>query len=217
MMAKTLLTQVFPGQDPSWYDEVCEQALTRSYGAGELIIRPGEKMEQVMFVTEGLIKVYRTMPDGSVYFLYFIGPGEACVLSLQCLNQHRQQPVMARAVSSSEVLMVPAKTAKEWATQYPAWNNYITATYFKRIGDLLCTIDSMAFQQMDVRLLSYLENQALYIGKNIPLTHQEIARDMNTSREVISRLLKKLEAKGKVILHRSSVEWIGEAQTTMAS
>jgi CRP/FNR family transcriptional regulator len=93
--------------------------------------------------------------------------------------------------------------------KYRSCNNYVLNSYRERFEELLVTLDHVAFRNMDERLEFYLKRQQQQMGNDIPLTHQQIADDLNSSREVISRLLKSMEKNNRVILHRNSIEWRG--------
>ena len=97
---------------------------------------------------------------------------------------------------------------EKWMIRYKSWYQFVITSYRNRFQELLKTIDAIAFNSMDERLEFYLKNQVIKMGKNLKITHQEIANDLNSSREVISRLLKKMEAKNWLIIHRNSIEWI---------
>jgi CRP/FNR family transcriptional regulator len=115
---------------------------------------------------------------------------------------------MAVAVEETEVLMIPIQYMDELMTKYKGWYYFVLETYRSRFEELLVVIDHIAFKNMDERLEWYLKQQAAKSGPNIHLTHQQIANDLNSSREVISRLLKKMEKNGAVILHRNSIELV---------
>jgi CRP/FNR family transcriptional regulator len=125
-----------------------------------------------------------------------------------CATRNQQSEIMAVAVEETEVLMIPIQYMDELMTKYKGWYYFVLETYRSRFEELLVVIDHIAFKNMDERLEWYLKQQAEKSGNNIHLTHQQIANDLNSSREVISRLLKKMEKNGAVILHRNSIELV---------
>jgi CRP/FNR family transcriptional regulator len=160
-----------------------------------------------MLVLSGLLKVYREDEDGNEFFIYYLRPGEACALSLVCAARHEESPIMAKTVQDTAVVMVPVEVMSTWMQQYKSWYQFVVETYRSRFEELLQTIDGIAFKNMDQRLEAYLLKAVELQGtKIIAVSHQEIARELNSSREVISRLLKKMEQMGKVVLNRSSIE-----------
>jgi CRP/FNR family transcriptional regulator len=116
---------------------------------------------------------------------------------------------MAKAVKDTEVISIPLAYMDEWMSKYKSWYHFVLETYRSRFEELLVTIDHIAFRAMDERLEFYLKKHVQTLGSNvIPISHQEIADELNSSREVISRLLKKMEQLGKVKLQRNSIEVI---------
>jgi CRP/FNR family transcriptional regulator len=97
---------------------------------------------------------------------------------------------------------------EDWMLRYRSWNQFVIRTYRSRFEELLQTVNAIAFKNMDERLEFYIKRHVQQLGKQVKLTHQEIANDLNSSREVISRLLKKMEKEGWIIMHRNSFEWI---------
>jgi len=166
-------------------------------------------MRFTMLVVEGLVKLYREAEDGSEFFMYYIQPGSACALSMICSTKQETSEVKASAVEKTTVLTVPTSLMDELMKTYKTWYYFVLETYRARFEELLLVIDHISFKAMDERLEFYLEKQHLELNtRTLMLTHSEIARDLNSSREVISRLLKKMEQQKKVILHRSYIEYL---------
>jgi CRP/FNR family transcriptional regulator len=126
-----------------------------------------------------------------------------------CAMRHETSGIMAIAVKDSILISVPLTLMDTWMGTYKSWANFVLGTYRARFEELLTTIDDVAFRNMDERLEFYLQRQSENLGNLLPLTHQQIADDLNSSREVISRLLKKMEQLGKCKLHRNSIEFLG--------
>jgi len=123
--------------------------------------------------------------------------------------KHQTSEVLAKALTDVVILSIPLDYMDKWMQQYKSWYQFVITSYRERFEELLKTIDAIAFSNMDERLEFYLKRQVAQLGSNLKLTHQEIANDLNSSREVISRLLKKMETKHFLILHRNSIEWLG--------
>ena len=139
--------------------------------------------------------------------MYYLKPGEACALSMVCAAKHEASPIMAKTVVETEVMMVPVDMMGEWASKYKSWYLFVIETYRTRFDELLITLDNVAFRSMDERLEFYLKRaRDVQQTNTIEISHQEIANELNSSREVISRLLKKMEQKGLVGLHRNAIE-----------
>jgi CRP/FNR family transcriptional regulator len=160
-------------------------------------------------LVEGSVKVSRENDDGRELFLYYLHPGEACTMSFTCCMMNKKSQI--RTVAEDNVMMIgiPVRYMDEWMSRYQSWKNFVLTSYDERMLELIQAIDSMAFQHMDERLLEYLEKRAqAQQSESIEATHQEIAYDLNASREAVSRLLKQLERSGRVKLGRNRIELV---------
>jgi CRP/FNR family transcriptional regulator len=139
--------------------------------------------------------------------MYYLNAGKACAISLVCALGTETSGLMAKAVTEATVLSIPLQYVDEWMGKYKSWAQFAVSTYRERFDELLQTIDHIAFRNMDERLLFYLKRHQEKFKTNIISTSfTDIAQDLNSSREVISRLMKKLSEKGIVELHRSHFE-----------
>ena len=127
-----------------------------------------------------------------------------------CAAKHETSEVLAKAMTDVTALSIPLEFMEQWMSQYKSWYQFVITSYRNRFEELLKTIDAIAFTNMDKRLAFYLKTQVNKLGVNLKTTHQVIASNINSSREVVSRLLKKMEAKGWLVLHRNSIEWLKE-------
>ena len=209
-MSKTVITleKALPSLETDLISELEEKASVHHYAAGETLVKKGQYFKSALIVIKGLVKIFREDEDGNEFFIYYLEPGQACALSMVCASRQETSEIMAVAVKDAEVLTIPFVIMNEWMTKYKSWNNFVLASYRQRFEELLVTLDHVAFRNMDERLEFYLKRQAEKLGNHLPLTHQQIADDLNSSREVISRLLKNMEKNKRLILHRSSIEWI---------
>ena len=187
-----------------------EHATLRHFKAGETLMLTGQYFRSTMLVAEGRIKLYRGGDEGEEFFMYYLEPGNACALSLICSANQQKSEVIAKAVEDTTVISIPTTLMDQWMREYKSWYYFVLETYRLRFKELLEVIDSIAFKGMDERLEFYLKRQIKNTGSNqLKITHQEIANDLSTSREVISRLLKKMEHQGKVSLNKNYIEWNG--------
>lgn len=139
--------------------------------------------------------------------MYYLQPGQACALSMVCASSHETSQLMVKAVAATDVILIPLQFMEQWMSEYKTWYQFVIETYRSRFEELLITIDHIAFRNMDERLAVYLKKHQQILNQNIiPITHQEIANELNSSREVITRLMKKLAERGKIIIHRNAVE-----------
>ncbi|HMR91762.1 MAG TPA: Crp/Fnr family transcriptional regulator [Chitinophagaceae bacterium] len=199
---KTLFSQFEPG-----LTEAIEQdAVIKEYKAGETVMRTGQFIKSAALVIEGRIKIYRENQEGGEFLMYFLGPGQACAVSLICALQARGSEVTAVAEEDSTLLMLPVQAMEQLMSEYKSWYQFVIQTYRSRFDELLNVIDHVAFRNMDERLRYYLQRYTDNTGrKNIELSHQQIADDLHSSREVISRLLKKMEQRGELVLYRNMI------------
>jgi len=201
--------KLFPQFEPELLEILDKNAIERSFHAGEEIVRTGQYIKSTVLVLSGRIKIYRQNDEGSEFLIYYLGPGEACAVSLICALQSQTSEITAKAVEDTEVIMLPVQLMDDLMIKFKSWSHFVIQTYRNRFDELLTVIDNIAFKNMDERLEFYLKRSKTDSGKLIlNLTHQEIADDLNSSREVISRLLKKMEQLGKIKLNRNSIEII---------
>lgn len=201
--------ELFPQFEPELVAIIEKEAVQRSFKTGDIIMRTGQFIKSTAIVLEGSIKIYRENEDGGEFLMYYLGPGQACAVSMICAIQSQTSEITAVAEENTEVLMLPVQLMDELMTRYKSWYHFVIQTYRSRFDELLSVVDNIAFRNMDERLEFYLKRYIDKAGKkNIDLSHQQIADDLNSSREVISRLLKKMEQRKMVILHRNMIEWI---------
>jgi len=208
-MDRLLLTAIFPLFEPALQDDLLLRSSVQQFNAGEPLMRTGQYFRSTMLIVSGLVKVYREDEEGNEFFMYYLQPGQACALSMVCATKQQTSQVMVKAVKDTMVLAIPLSFMDAWMATYKSWHQFVLETYRSRFEELLVTLDHVAFRAMDERLEFYLRQhqQTLQTG-TITINHQEIADELNSSREVISRLLKKMEQLGKIKLHRNAIEII---------
>jgi len=182
-----------------------ENSTLKHYSAGDSVLRQGSYISSAVIVRSGTLKVFRLDEDGNSHFLYFLSEGELCVLSALCCLRMRQADMRAVAYTPCEVLFVASPLPESWMQDYPEWNRFMLQSFNVRMSELLDTFDSVVFGHLDERLIFYLRQHFRVSGNVLSLSHQQIAEELNSSREVISRLLKKLEDAGFVEVNRNFV------------
>ena len=207
-MNKDLYRSLFPAFEDELLAELAKLEV-RAYPAGAQLIRTGEYFRSTMLVIKGVVKVYREDEEGNEFFMYYLEPGQACALSIICASGNKASQVMAVAIQHTEVVVIPLPMIDVWVMKYRSWYKYVQDTYRCRFEELLLVIDHVAFRNMDERLVFYLKRHQEKLHSNIINTSfKDIAIDLNSSREVISRLMKKMADKGMVRLHRTHLEVI---------
>ncbi len=205
---------LFPQFEPALRNFLIEHAGIRHIEAGEQVMKTGQYMKATVLVAQGRIKLYREGEEGEEFFMYYLEPGNACALSMVCATKQQASQISAKAIEDSTLITIPVGLMDDMMKQYKTWYYFVLETYRSRFEELLTVIDDVAFRSMDERLLIYLRKQYRQLNtREIKLSHSEIATDLNSSREVISRLLKKMEQRGLVALHRNYIEWL-EKQAT---
>ncbi|MFN4007366.1 MAG: Crp/Fnr family transcriptional regulator [Chitinophagaceae bacterium] len=198
--------EIFPGFEQDLIDEVTTHAQLKHYLPEEIVMKTGQNIRSTMLVVSGTIKVFREDDEGNEYLMYYLQPGQACALSLICASRRETSQIMAKAETAAEVLTVPLEQMERWMGQYRSWYAFVIDNYRSRFEELLQTIDQVAFRNMDERLVFYLRKYQTTMKTNILTTSfTEIAQELNSSREVISRLMKKLAERGVVELQKQHV------------
>ena len=175
---------------------------------GETLMEVGSIIRSVPILLEGSIKVLREDDDGNEILLYYLNSGETCAVSLTCCMTNEMSSIRAVTNEPVRMIQIPVKFMEEWM-KFPDWRQFVMGTYRARVEELLNTMDSIAFHRMDERLISYLRKMAdMGNLRELGISHQDIATDLHTSREVISRLLKSMEKKGMIELGRNRIKLI---------
>jgi CRP/FNR family transcriptional regulator len=187
-------------------DQVKQSGQIKSFAADTVIINEDSYIKSIPIVLKGSIRVMRTDDDGKEILLYYIRPGESCIMSFLGGIHHETSKVKAIAEEDVEILMIPLEKASEWIKEYPEWTDFIFKLYHKRFEELLGVVNAVAFQKLDTRLLQLLEQKAtLHGNKEIAITHQQLADEMGTSREAVSRILKQMENANLIKLGRNKI------------
>ncbi len=193
-------------------DEIAEGGQLFHYQAEEVIMDFESYVKMVPLIVDGSIKVTREDErDGKEMILYFLGPGETCSMSFTCCMMNKKSQIRTQAVEDTTLIGIPIRYMDAWMSRYQSWKNFVMQSYDAKMMELVRVLDSVAFEDMDRRLQKYLRARAKSIGtRELQVTHQEIASDLNASREAISRLLKKLENIGEVELGRNRIKLLSE-------
>lgn len=187
--------------------EIQEVGHYAEFKIGEEIMDYGQEFKYVPLLLSGAIRIMREDDNGNELLLYFLERGDTCASTLNSGFGKRKSEIRAEAETDVKLILIPLEKLDEWMCVYDEWRKFILESFYSRVNELLDVVDSMAFHQLDERVLQFLKDKAMVSGKAIlKVTHQEIARDLNSSRVVISRLLKKLENKGIIKIGRNQIE-----------
>ena len=188
-------------------NEIEQVGTYREVPAGFKLMEIGDYIKGIPLLLSGAIKILREDDEGDELLLYYLEPGDTCSMTLTCCMGDARSEIRAIAETDAKLIMIPVRKMEEWTAKYRSWRNFVFDSYHNRLNELFSTLDSIAFRNLDERLVQYLKEKArITNNKNLYNTHQEIAYELHTSRVVISRLLKKLELMGKISLHRNHIE-----------
>ena len=177
---------------------------------GTVILKEEAFIKEIPLVIDGYIKVRKTDETGKEIILYHINPGESCILSItSCINE-KQSKAEAITEDATKLIVIPASQVKRWMNSYKSWRTFVMKLYYSRLDSLLNLVDSIAFKQTDSRLYNKLKELQLRYGNEIKITHQQLANEIGTAREVISRLLKQLEKDGSLLLDRGIIKIVND-------
>jgi len=204
-MELIVLKKILPQVDSELLQFIAKEAIEMDVPADTILLKTGNYVQSVPLVIKGLIRVSRNDDDKEL-LLYYIHPGEMCIMSFSACCSSSASLIEASALEESKILLIPSVKLREWITNYPTFNFYVYEMFNKRYLDLIDTINQLIFNRLDERLYNYLKEKSALSGySHIMITHQQIATDMGTAREVISRLLKKLELEKKISTSRNQV------------
>jgi CRP/FNR family transcriptional regulator len=206
-MTENEIMKKFPSLEKDLVQEIVNKGEVKIMAEGEVLMRTGQHIRSAILVLNGMVKIYREDDQGNEFFMYYLDVGKACAISLVCALGKETSKLKAKAITKSAILSIPIRYVDEWMGKYKSWAQFSVNSYRERFNDLLETIDHIAFRNMDERLLFYLKRHREKFKSNIiSISFTEIAQDLNSSREVISRLMKKLSEKGVIQLHSSHIE-----------
>jgi len=178
-----------------------------SVAAGETILDIGQIVRTMPIILSGTVKVIRVDEDGKELLLYYVTSAESCAMTFTCCMQQFPSDIRAVAEEDVDMIAIPVQLMDQWLVKYPTWKSFVMRTIRNRFHELLRTIDQIAFQKLDERLVHYLKEKSRVTGSTlVNLSHEQIAGELATTRVVISRLLKTLENQGKVLLYRNQVK-----------
>jgi len=205
-----IIRQYFPFlKEPELVDAIANVAKEVNVAEGDSIIKVGEFIKSTPLITKGLLKIVRQDDDGHEILLYYLDGGNTCVMTVTCCMKQEKSRIKAIAEIDTHLLLIPFHYMDEWMRNFRSWRNFILETYSARFEEMLSTLDSVAFESLDRRLIRYLSDREKALGTNeFHITHQQVAQELNSSREAVSRLLKKLETSGKIRLGRNKIKII---------
>ncbi len=201
---KTKFSSIF---EKNLINEIIEVGEIRNFKEGEIVMDYGKPIRFMPIIISGTLRVMRKDDEDREIILYYLSNNESCAMAYACCMEAKKSEIKAIAEDNVELIAIPNNKLNEWLVKYPSWKSYIFSSFTQRFNELLKSLESIAFQKFDERLVKYLKAKAKVTGKNaIQLSHKQIAEEMGTSRVVISRLLKQLENDKKLVLYRNEIK-----------
>lgn len=180
--------------------------VSKNFEEGEIIVDEHAYIRAIPIVLSGVIRVCQADDEGHEILLYYILPGESCIMSFLGGMHHEISKIKAIADEPTEILVVPIEKVSTLINEFPEWLDYIFRLYHKRFEELLEVVNSIAFKKLDQRLHEMLIRKSeLNKSKPIQLTHEQLAQELGTARVVVSRLLKQMETEGLIRLGRNKI------------
>jgi CRP/FNR family transcriptional regulator len=191
--------------DPKLSREFMQAAIFTRIPAGRDVFVEGDRIDAIALLISGVVRVYKIGETGREITLYRFGLGESCILTANAILSQQSFPAIATVEQDAEAVMIPADTFRDWVHRYDAWRGFVFDLLSQRLSSVMAIVDEVAFRRMDTRVAGLLVERSRYQNP-IRITHQEIAAELGSSREVISRLLEDLTSQGLVRLARGTIE-----------
>ncbi|MEM6766182.1 MAG: Crp/Fnr family transcriptional regulator [Bacteroidota bacterium] len=186
--------------------EFCKYGQTRTFKAGEILMDIGQLIKHMPLIISGSVKIMREDQEGKELLLYYLELGDTCAVTLNCCTRQTKSTIRATCEEDSEILFIGVEKMEEWMIAYKSWRNFVLESFNGRLNEMLEAIDQLAFHNMEERLYKYLKDKVMVSkSSDLHITHHQIAQELNSSRVVISRLMKKLETHGKILQSRNKV------------
>lgn len=186
-------------------DELAARSVRKSLAPKQVLLTGGALCDYLPLVMSGTLRIYKTSEAGRELTLYRIDRGESCVLSATCILTTSAFPAMVEAEGETEILLIPSDLFSRWIDEYPAWRQFVFRLYSRRLEVMLTIVEEVAFRHVDARIAAYLSAAAEGKTGTVLATHQKIASEVGTSREVVSRILRDFEESGLIRTERGRI------------
>lgn len=173
---------------------------------GTIVLKEHEYIKVIPLVLEGSIKLRKLDQTGREIIFYHVEPGESCILSINSCLFNKESQAEAIIEKKTRIIAVEADRIRSWIDKYPTWRKFVTKLHYERMAELMTLVDHLLFKSVDTRLIQHLREHAK--NNELEITHQQLAGELGTAREVISRLLKQMENEGLISLERGKIKII---------
>ena len=202
----------FENADDELINSFQKNHVTKTFTKGEFLTMEGDSCGYFPIVKSGIVRVYKLGENGQEFTLYRINPGESCILTISCILSNNQFPALAYIEEKCEVILVPSDTFNGWIEKYKLWNDYVFSYMSSILNKVISVVESLVFTRTDLRIADFLFKNSLKVGKELNITHQSIANELGTAREVVSRILKNLEKEKILEISRRKITIIDLAK-----
>ena len=202
----------FKNADDELINSFQKNHVTKTFTKGEFLTMEGDSCGYFPIVKSGIVRVYKLGENGQEFTLYRINPGESCILTISCILSNNQFPALAYIEEKCEVILVTSDTFNGWIEKYKLWNDYVFSYMSSILNKVISVVESLVFTRTDLRIADFLFKNSLKVGKELNITHQSIANELGTAREVVSRILKNLEKEKILEISRRKITIIDLAK-----
>jgi CRP/FNR family transcriptional regulator len=182
-----------------------QQAAFARIPAGRDVFLEGDRVDGIALLLSGAVRVYKVGETGREITLYRFGTGQSCILTANAILSQNNFPAIATVEQDAEAVMIPSDTFRDWVRRHDTWRDFVFDLLSQRLSTVMAIVDEVAFRRMDARLASFLLEQAR-VQNPMRITHQQVAAELGSSREVISRLLEDFAARGLIRSSRGEIE-----------
>jgi CRP/FNR family transcriptional regulator, anaerobic regulatory protein len=191
--------------EPELLREFQDNAFFTRIPAGRDVFIEGDHVDAIALLISGVVRVYKIGETGREITLYRFGNGQSCILTANAILSQKNFPAVATVEKEAEAVMIPADVFRDWVRRYDLWREFVFDLLSERLSSVMAIVEEVAFRRMDARLASLLAERSSR-SDLIHMTHQEIAAELGSSREVISRILEDFSAQGMVEVSRGSIK-----------
>lgn len=191
--------------DASLINELKREAQFTKIPAGHDVFVDGDSVDGIALLLSGVVRVYKIGETGREITLYRFGLGQSCILSANAIMSDKSFPAIATVEEDAEAVMIPADVFRAWVNKHEVWREFVFDLLSERLSTVMIVVDEVVFKRMDRRVASLVLNQAK-VQNPIRITHQEIAAELGSSREVISRILEDFSKEGLIESGRGTIE-----------
>lgn len=180
--------------------------------ASQMLMQQNQQCQFLPLVLSGVLRVYKLSPNGREMTLFRTGPGETCLVSIACQLRQEEFPALAQVEEDARLFMLPMHLYLEILDRQPAWKNFLILTLYGHLTETMETLEAVTFDRTDHRLISWLLDQTKGKTGTIRTTHESIAVEIGTAREVVSRLLGEFKGQNTLTLGRGRIEILDPAR-----